>query len=765
MKLKGLLAAIMFLAAASLIAVETTVWQVGTFEDFLKGQLDGVSVTENGELGLAPESNVVFSPEEALVLSLAADREHRIFVGTGHQGKVFRVNPDGKASLLFTAQEPDIFALAVGPGGDLYVGSSPEGKIYRVTPQGKSSVFYDPQAKYIWALLFGPHGNLYVGTGDQGEILKVNAKGEGSVFYHSNQTHIMCLAFDSKDNLLAGSVPDGLIYRISPEGKAFVIYQADLPEIHSIVTDGEGRIFAAALGAGQGRGVPAIVQPTAPVIHAPAEVMTVTVEGSTGTIQEEKTKGKSQKQPQTQKKQPQKKTPSFIRPLKPGATLPSYVGQKSRGEVLELLPDSSAETLWSSNEASAYGLVVRSGKVIFSTDSNGEIYELNPADNGRDLRLIAETHESVVSRLLLENQSLYMATSNVGKLFHLEFKLRHTGTYESAVEDTKFISRWGHITWRGDFPSGSSVDFYTRTGNSQRPDATWSDWAGPLSNPDGSRITSPPARYIQWKAVFHGSSTAGPLLDEVSVSYLNQNLPPQIRSLNISTSNERTSAAGESNAPPSPSAAVSLAVSNAINLASSAGASLAQSPTPLTISWRADDPNGDTLVYSIYVKAADEHAWHLLKKDLKETNYTVEPHTLPDGKYEAKVVASDEPSNPPALARTAEMVSAPFWVDNTPPSVEVTSQRSEGEEAVVAFRAEDSTSPIMSAEYSVDGGEWKDILSDGGIVDSPTESFTVRLSGLKSGEHLVILRAFDSGGNAGLGKAVVEVAKSGEQKN
>ena len=82
-----------------------------------------------------------------MALSLARSPDGSIYVGTGHEGKVFRVSPGQKSSLLMTAQEPDIFAMAAGPDGNFYVASSPDGKVYKVSPDGKSSVFYD-HAKY-----------------------------------------------------------------------------------------------------------------------------------------------------------------------------------------------------------------------------------------------------------------------------------------------------------------------------------------------------------------------------------------------------------------------------------------------------------------------------------------------------------------------------------------------------------------------------------------------------------------------------------------
>lgn len=329
---------LVLLVSIPVFGVETAFWQVGSFEEFLQGTLTGVSLSKDGQLTLAPRAQAVFSPEEALALALARDKSGNLFVGTGHQGKVFRVNPQEKASVFFTADEPDIFALAVGPDGSLYVGSSPEGKVYKVTPDGKASVFYDPKSKYIWALVFDSQGRLYVGTGDKGQILRVDASGKGEVFFDSRQTHIMCLAVDGQGNILAGSVPNGLIYRINPQGKAFVIYQASLPEIHDLATDSRGHIFAAALGGQQGRAMPGPFLTPTPSAPVQGGVTTVTVTASTD--ESTPSKGKVQAPPNSTRA-----TPSFNRssPI----TSPSIVPRvpQGKGALIEIFPDSTAETI------------------------------------------------------------------------------------------------------------------------------------------------------------------------------------------------------------------------------------------------------------------------------------------------------------------------------------------------------------------------------------------------------------------------------------
>jgi len=737
------------LFASGLRGTETVFWQVGSFEEFLQGTLSSVSLDAEGALHVAPGSRVVFNPEEALALSLAHDQKGNLYIGTGHQGKVFRVDTKQKSTLLFTAREPDIFALAVGPDGSLYVGSSPEGKVYKVTPDGKSKVFYDPRSKYIWALTLDAQGRLYVATGDKGLIFRVDPAGKAENFFDSKQTHIMCLTFEKDGNLLAGSVPNGLVYRITPKGKAFVLYESNLQEIHDLVTDSSGRIYAAALGGAGGKGSPELLIPTPPGA-IPGGVTTVTVTAAT-----ELHAASSEAQ---NPRQEAPNAPSFNRPAPVAAAMPSFQVPQGRGSLIEILPDSTAETIWSSNSECIFGLAVRGDHVLFSTDSNGRIFDIVSGRDAQGVTLITETHESLATRLMLEGSDLYVATSNIAKLLQVESGVAGEGSYESPVKDTKFISRWGVLAWRGEVPEGTSLEFFTRSGNSERPDQTWSDWAGPYSSSNASPVTSPPGRFIQWKAVMHASGAASPTLHDVTVSYLNQNLPPQIRSLNVSTAGERTNPAGSSSSGLVTGTTISVGAQPPGTFGSMGPAGSLAGKTPVTLNWQADDPNNDVLVYSLYVKGTDEQEWHLLKDKLRQTNYTIDPSTLPDGKYVARLVASDEDSNPPEKARKSELLSAPFWVDNTPPQVRVLRENVTAGSAEVLFAVEDSTSPLRSAETSIDGKDWKDLRSDDGIVDSQKETFTVRPSKLEAGEHVVSLRAYDTAGNVGVGKAVLHIA-------
>ncbi|HUI44174.1 MAG TPA: hypothetical protein VL523_19585 [Terriglobia bacterium] len=752
--LLGVAGVLALLAPAVASSTETQFWQVGTFDDFLRGDLKGVSLSKQGALELAPPTQTVFDPGQTLALSLAADKEGRIYIGTGHEGKVFQVDTEGHGKLLFQAPEPEILAVAAGPDGAVYAASSPDGKIYRITSDGKSSVFFDPKTKYIWSLIFDGQGRLYSGTGDQGMIYQIDSEGKGRVFFESRQTHIICLALDHEGNLLAGSDPDGLLFRITPQGKGFVLYKAAFPEIHALALDSEGRIYAAALG-GSG------ATPTMPVFGVPATpapeptaVTTVTVTASAGAASDDTASGqKNRQQPPTPQPSPphqaapQRTTPNFNRPA--ASPLAPPQAPAGRGALVRVAADNSTETLWNSDKESIFGLAVEGRNVLFSTDGSGRIFRLSPSPDGPQLTLVTETHETLATRLLVQRGGVYVTTSDVAKLFRLGAGPVPEGSYESPVKDAKFISRWGNLSWRADVPAGSAVEFYSRAGNSERPDNTWSDWVGPYSNPDGSPIKSPAARYLQWKAVLKGSGAASPVLKDVTVAFLNQNLAPEIRGLDVSTGGERSAGPGGI----SGAAGVGMGASAGSGFGGSASSAGQNAPT--TITWQADDPNGDRLVYWLYLKAPDEQEWHLVKARMHETTYVLDPTTVPDGEYRARVVASDEESNPPAEARRAETVSAPFWIDNTPPDVDVTEQRFEGTTAEIHFKGSSTVSPLRSAELSVDGGEWRPLVSDDGIIDSRSETFTVHLSSLGPGEHQVLLRVGDTAGNTGVGKAVL----------
>ncbi|HJT87445.1 MAG TPA: hypothetical protein VJ732_06305, partial [Bryobacteraceae bacterium] len=240
-------AAVLAACSTAAFASGTTAWEMNAYSDFIRGRFDGISLSRDGRLSLAPQLQTLFTSDQPVVWSVAQGPDGTIYAATGHRGRVYRIDRAGKASLLWTADQPEVFAIAVDSAGVVYAGSSPDGKVYRIE-NGRATEFFAPKARYIWSLATGPGGVLYVGTGDQGNVFRVESSGQGELYYSTGQAHVTGLAVDPQGRVLAGTEPNGILYRISAKDKAFVLYDAGLPEIRAIVPMPDGTIYAAALG-------------------------------------------------------------------------------------------------------------------------------------------------------------------------------------------------------------------------------------------------------------------------------------------------------------------------------------------------------------------------------------------------------------------------------------------------------------------------------------------------------------------------------------
>ncbi len=735
-------------------AAGTSVWEMSTYKDFAAGTFQNVSLSREGRVSIGPELKTVFASEQPLVWSVARAPDGSVYLGTGHRGRVFRVDRAGKSSLFWTANELEVFGLAVGADGSAYAGTSPDGKIYKIDPAGKAAEFFDPQSKYIWSLAFGSDGALFVGTGDRGKIFRVDRAGKGELYFDTRQSHVTSLTVDPKGALLAGSDPNGILYRITGKDQAFVLYDSPLAEIRDIQIAPDGMIYAAAMGGAASKVSQIGAAGGGDMTMAPMmQSITVTASPLQAGPQLPKPQGEAGKQQQ----QPG---------ATPGGAAPQAVslsgGQKSA--LLRIAPDNTVETLWTSNEENVYAVLPQPSGVLFSTDDHGRIYRL---ELGRQATLVAQTGEEETTRLVPGPEGLLVATSNLGKLYRLGDAPAAAGSYEAPVRDAGTVARWGKLSWRAQLPAGTSIEFATRSGNSGRPDQTWSEWSKPLRNADGEPLTSPNARYIQWRAQLRGPGGRTPVLESVSLAYLPQNSAPVIKSIMViptQVSSTKSSAPSSSAAAGGASTAdfsITVTDTGAVTTSTNPGtqtAALSRGATQsqaTSISWQAEDPDGDKLTAQVYFRGEGENEWKLIKENLSESYVTLDADALADGVYQVKVVVSDAQSNPQASAREAEMISAPFLIDNTPPIVRHTRIERSGDRVIVKFEAQDAASMLRRAEYSLDAGPWTPVYSDDGIIDSKSESFSVGLEKLKPSEHLVTLRVIDSAGNAGLAKAVV----------
>ncbi|MBD0369585.1 MAG: hypothetical protein ICV60_01925 [Pyrinomonadaceae bacterium] len=724
------LVSIFILFSSTARAGEPLIWETGSRAEILRGDARGISVTDTGAFMLAPRFTQMFDTQQSFVWSSAVDSAGNVYLGTGHDGRIFRVTASGSGSLVYDAAELDVTAMVVGRDGVLYAGTSPDGKVYRISADGRAEAYFDPPDKYIWSLAVMADGSLAVGTGDNGKLYRVRAAGarpEDALFVDTNETHVISLTVNSRGDLIAGTDPGGLVLRISPEGKAFALFDSSLREIHALASAPDGSIYALALSDAASSG--ARIGTTTTSTSGDASGGTVTTSVTiTGVEDASGASGQT------------------------GASSRSRNDlSNARSAVFRILPDGGTDVLWSSQTVTAFAVAPapEGGSVLIGTSDKGRIYSVT--DNGRDTLLLQST-EGQVSSFIVRGREVFAASSNQGKLFRFSTEPVSEGTFESAVRDAKLVSSWGRIWWQGQ----GSVELQTRTGNSERPDMTWSDWSTPYTEPRGSQVTSPRARYIQWRARLRsaGAGTALARLEDVSIAYLPRNVAPEVLSITVLPVGVGLQQAVQIQTDPNIEAS---------GLDPSIFGPVATVPPrrvyqrgARSIQWQAEDRNGDSLEYAIYYRSLGESSFRLLKDKLRDNFYTVDSAALADGRYIFRVVVSDAPENPGGQALTGERTSEPVDIDNTPPVVGATGDAvATGDNVRARFDVEDATGRLKRADVSIDGGPWRAVSPDDGIADSQRESYTLELQIAGRGEHTISLRAFDSSGNVGSARVTV----------
>ena len=174
------------------------------------------------------------------------------------------------------------------------------------------------------------------------------------------------------------------------------------------------------------------------------------------------------------------------------------------------------------------------------------------------------------------------------------------------------------------------------------------------------------------------------------------------------------------------------------------------------VRWGAQDENDDTMEYRVEIRGTGETAWKLLKEHLRDKQYSWDSSAFPDGQYQVRVTATDEPSNPPAEALTSEIVSDPFTIDNTPPQITSLKAAVNGNNIDITWRATDALSVIDHAEYSVNGNEWTVVQPVTRLSDAPELEYRLIIQRPAPGEYTIAVRVADEYDNLSVGKTVIK---------
>jgi sugar lactone lactonase YvrE len=706
-------------AVGTLCAVDTKTWQQGEMADFEKGTLTRLSLASDGRLALAPVMKEIFDPSVAFLWAVARDSKGNLYAGGGGLGgtktKLFMVDPNGKSKTLAELEGIAIQAIAIDSRDRVYAATSPDGKVYRIETQtGKSEVFYDPKQKYIWALNFSRSGDLFVATGDQGEIHRVTPAGAGSVFFKTEETHARSMAIDPNGNLIVGTDPSGLILRITPAGEGFVLYQAPKREITAVAAAPDGTIYAAGVGNKQAA-VPAPV-PVQMVIPAP--------------------------NPAAAARPPAAAPPTLA------SAAPAITGGS---EIYRIQTDGYPRKIWSHSQDLVYALAFDGrGRLLAGTGNHGDIYRLETEH--RYWKLLSLPSTQVTGFCAGAGGKLYAVTGNIGKMFSIGPEQEQTGVFESDIFDAGAFSYWGRVMTSP--RENNAVTVETRSGNLNRAQKNWNEFA----KTNNGRIVSAPARFLQYKLTISGPGE----VTEVDAAYQMKNVAPEIEEVETTPANYKFPAPSSGMASLTPSLTLpALGHHNASSSSTPSPASDSGSSPAMTyakgqigVRWLASDDNGDSMLFKVEIRGANESAWKLLKDKIREHYYSWDSTAFPDGKYFVRITGTDAPSNPPDQALTASAESEPFLIDNTAPEIIGLSGTPSGAKLELRFHAKDAMSALGKAEYSINGSDWMVVEPTTRLTDSLEHDYRVEVD--RAGETTIAVRVSDESDNQSVAKIVVK---------
>ena len=327
------------------------------------------------------------------------------------------------------------------------------------------------------------------------------------MWYDTGTAHVRSLAVDGAGRVYAGTGSPGRVLRIDAGGRAFVLLDTNHDEITSIRVAPDGTLLALAAG---GAPSPVTAAPAAPAAAAATAAVTTSV---SVTVTASATAA-----------------PAAM-PAAPsaGAASPSTA---AGGAVYRIAPDGNWDAIWQSTSDTPYDAAVDAdGAVIVGTGPDGKLFRVE----GRPPTTVLLTRAPArqVTRLARGPDGLlYYTTANPGNLYRLATNRAGSGAYVSEVHDARTVATWGTIRWRADTPGGSSVRLQTRSGNTAVPSDTWSRWSEPYAAPGGTAISSPNARYLQWRASLAGAG-ATPALFSVTAAYLPRNLAPEVTRITV----------------------------------------------------------------------------------------------------------------------------------------------------------------------------------------------------------------------------------------
>jgi hypothetical protein len=232
-------------------------------------------------------SRVFFDPAEPYIWALAADRQGRLWVATGHPATIHRVNPDGTSAVVYRPTARHVVSLAVDQNGRMFAGTDHPARLYRFDEGDRPFVVLESALTELRSIRPTPDGGLFAAavraSGEPGDATAVtgsvtitvggtetgtstttgtsSSTGRSSTVYRVNAAGVWDPVWETTDaiydlavvddrTVLAATGPEGRLYQLTTDGTALLLASVDARQITRLLRDGTRTL---ALSANPGR--------------------------------------------------------------------------------------------------------------------------------------------------------------------------------------------------------------------------------------------------------------------------------------------------------------------------------------------------------------------------------------------------------------------------------------------------------------------------------------------------------------------------------
>ncbi len=647
-------------------AVGTRTFELDTLEELSGGDLKGVAVSSDGTVRAGfTFSSAALGEGASAVFSVLPLADGSVLLGTSPNGKIIRVTNDRPAPFADTGALA-VTSMLEGANGVVYAATMPDGKIFKIQ-NGKVDVLTKlPDVSHVWALAWDKQKSaMFAATGPGGRLFRVDLAGGAQVHFKSDEPHLVSVATLENGDVLAGSSGKAILYRVSGPGRASVVYDFPGEEVKAIAPAGKGGGFFVVSN----------------------------------------DYGEPPDPPQRSGRAPAGPASTTVRP-KPG-----------KGTLTRFDDAGRPERLMHSDEFHYLALALDGDRPLVGTGAEGRVYAV---DADHVVSLVADTDERQIGAIAVAKAGVVFGGSDPATFHRVLGQGGADAVWTSKSFDAGLVAKFGRLSWTASGP----LELALRTGNTQTPDATWSEWSAPLAQ---SAVPNAPAgRFVQVRARFARDPRA--VLSGVTLPFVTENTRPVL--LDVSAAQKGVTRETKE------------------GLAASGGEA-PKRESVVHVSWKVENPDGDALRYRLHYRREGQTLWRDVLRDgevVTKLEHDWDTQALPEGKYRVRVEASDELANPPERVLKHSLESGPVLIDNTPPVVAQLALDGRRLRAKIV----DGLGPIARVEIAVDGRlEWRPLGPADGLFDTADESIDADVSGIvPTGAHIVTVRAFDAAGNA-----------------